>query len=235
MAKAKILTREEKLKKTYNELYNLNQKLKNISSLYYIGEDGVIYMKSSVRFLESFATLRYPDKLELFQKAIVTPNAFFDFGKRLKKSKLEIHEIEDQEGYRFELCQSDCEDLKYTLNILNYTTEEVKEKMGYKRIFEIQDKNKYDVFDSDYYPLDVDQVEALCNGKYIEVTLPTGDIIPFTKHLFMDIKNGDYIQIAKMARQKLDEEKGEYRAFFLISHDTDLYTSYTIFNKISSI
>ena len=112
--------------------------------------------------------------------------------------------------------------------------EDLKKDLKYKRIFDIQDESKYDVFESDYYPLDVSQVDDLCDRQYIEVTLPTGDLIPLTRHLFLDIKKGDYIQIAKVARQTISKEKNEYRLFFLINHDTDLYTKYTLFNKISS-
>lgn len=227
---SKVLTREECLKKSYNKLYALNQRLKNISSLYYFG-DGVIYMKSLVPFLESFAELRYPDNYLDFNGGIITPNALFDFGKKVKKSKMHIAEINDKDGHRYVFDEAD---LQYILNIVPYDLDELKHYFEYKRIFEIQDDTKYDVFESDYYPLDVSQVEDLCDGKFIEVTLPTGDLIPLTKHLFLDIKKGDYIQIARVARQIIDKEKNEYRLFFLISHGTDLYTKYTIFNKISS-
>lgn len=224
------LTRDKCLAKAYNRLYNLNQRLKNISSIYYFG-DGVIYMKSLVPFVESFLELRYPDHYADFNGGIVLPNALFNFGKNAKKSKMSITEINDKEGHRFLFEEGE---FNYTLNISPQHMEDLKKDLKYKRIFDIQDESKYDVFESDYYPLDVSQVDDLCDRQYIEVTLPTGDLIPLTRHLFLDIKKGDYIQIAKVARQTISKEKNEYRLFFLINHDTDLYTKYTLFNKISS-
>lgn len=226
----KVLTREECLKKSYNKLYDLNQRLKNISSLYYIG-DGTVHMKSLVPFLESFVELRYPEHYVDYVGGIVTPNALFDFGKKVKKSKMSIVEKNDKEGHRFEFSEND---LLYTLNIIPYELEDLKKHLNYKRFFEIQDNTKYDVFESDYYPLETSQVEDLCNGKYLEVSLPTGDLVALTKHLFLDIKKGDHIQIARVARQTIDKKKNEYRLFFLINHNTEIYTKYTLFNKISS-
>lgn len=224
------LTREKCLAKAYSRLYDLNQRLKNISSIYYF-DDGVVYMKSSVPFVESFLELRYPDHYADFNGGTILPNALFNFGKKAKKSKMIISEVEDKEGHRFNFEEGE---LNYTLNIIPQTMEDLKKNLNYKRIFDIQDESKYEVFESDYYPLDVAQVEDICNAKYIEVILPTGDLIPLTKHLMLDIKKGDYIQIAKVARQVINKEKNEYRLFFLINHDTDLYTKYTLFNKISS-
>lgn len=233
MPKAKILTREEKLKKAYTDLYKLNQKLKNISSLYYIGEDGNVYMKSLVPFLESFVKLRYPEKYEFFQRGIILPNKFFNFGKKLKKSKLIIREIDDEEGKRFGFVEDDTGNA-FNLNLLSLDIETIKRKLEYKRIFELEDKSKYEIFENNIYSLEDEQIENLFDGKYVEATLPTGDLVALTKHLFLDIKKGDTIQISKVARQAIDTKKKEYRVFFLITRNTDLYTSYTIFNKISS-
>lgn len=233
MPKAKILTREEKLKKAYTDLYNLNQKLKNISSLYYIGEDGNVYLKSLVPFLESFVKLRYPEKYTFFQRGIIPPNQFFNFGKKLKKTKLIIREIDDEEGKRFGFVEEDTGNA-FSLNLLSLDIETIKQKLGYKRIFELENSEKYETFESNSYSLTSEQIESLINGNYVEVKLLSGDLLALTKHLFLDIKKGDTIQISKIARQMIDEGKNECRLFFLITRDTDLYTSYTIFNKISS-
>lgn len=224
------LTKEEVLRKSFSKLYDLNQKLKNISSIYYFG-DGVVYMKSLVPFIESFAELRYPDRYVDFNGGIIMPNELFQFGKRIKKSKVIISEVRDKEGHRYELEEGG---YHHTINIVQFEMEELKNYLGYKRIFEIQDKKKYEVFESDYFPLDVSQIEDICKRKYIEVTLPSGDLIPLTRHLFLDIQPTDYIQIARVARQVIDKKKKEYRLFFLIEHSTDLYVKYSIFNKISS-
>lgn len=227
---SKVLTRDQCLKKSYSKLYDLNQRIKNISSLYYIG-DSVVYMKSLVPFVESFLELRYPEWYMDFRNGIVSPNALFDFGKKAKKSKMSIIEKNDKEGNRFEFCEGD---LLYTLNIIPYELEDLKKYLNYKRFFEVKDNTKYDVFEADYYPLETSQIEDLCNGKYLEVLLPTGDLIALTKHLFLDIKKGDRIQITRVARQIIDKKKNEYRLLFLINHSTELYTKYTLFNKISS-
>lgn len=238
----KVLTREDKLRKAYNDLYNLNQRLKNISSLYYISYNGLVYLKATVTFTEVFIKLRYPEKLELFHGCAITPNDFFQFGKKLKKAKLKIEEKGDEEGYRYYLYQEDCPELNYTIHMLNpladnennYLKEKIIPKF-YKRIFEIQDETKYELYDYPYYPLDVEQVEDLYSSKAINITLPSGDYIELTRNLFLDLKKGDYIQLARVARQPIEFEDNQWRVLFLIEHDTDLYNSYTLFNKISSL
>lgn len=231
----KVLTRHDRLKKEYSNLYNLNQRLKNVSSIYHIREDGTVYMKSLVPFLELVVVLRYPENYELFKDAIVTPNKFFDFGKQAKKSKLIIHEIEDEDGKRFEFGQEDSSDLSYTLHISNLDIDIIKDKFVYKRIFDIYDKDNtdYERFENDYYVLSNEEVEKLVNGKYIEITLSNGHLIPLTKQMFLDVKKEDSIQITNVARQRIPSDREEYRSFYLIAHDCELYTSYTIFNKIS--
>lgn len=229
----KILTREERLKKTYNDLYALNQKLKLISEIYYIDPSGVVYMKSLVPFLESVVTLNYRDKFESFYHAAILPNKLFDFGKRVKKSKMKIEEIQDKEGQRFQFYQTDFPDLTYTLKILSLEKEYIQKSFNYKRMFEITDAKKYEIYEDSFYPLDVSQVEDLVDSKFIEVYLPSGDMIPLTKHIFLDIKKTDYIQIRKVARQRIEGPDDVYRTFYIICHDTDLYTKYTLFNRLS--
>lgn len=238
MAK-KVLTREESLKKGYRELWNLNQRLKNISKLYYISYDGSIYMKSLLHFVEIHATLRYPEKFEHFKGCVIKPNEFFQFGKALKISKLQVEEIMDEDGYHFVFKQSDYPDLSYTMHMTNPMKEMessyLKEKIipiFYKRLFEIRDTTKYEQFEESYFPLDNDQVEDLCDAKPVEFKTPYGDTIFLTKQLCLDIKKGDFLQIVKTAKQEIPGGLNEFRVFFMITHDTDMYSSYTLFNRV---
>lgn len=234
-----MLTREESLKKGYRELWNLNQRLKNISQIYYISYDGSVYLKSLLHFVEVHVTLRYPEKFDMFKGCVVKPNELFQFGKVLKISKLQVEEVSDENGYRIIFSQSDYPSLSYTLHMVNpmkemedsYLQKQVRPNF-YKRMFELNDPDKYEHFEDPYYPLDNDMVEDLYDSKPVEFTTPYGDNIFLTRQMCLDIKRGDFFQIVKRARQQIPGKLNTYRLFYILAHDTDIYSSYTLYNRV---
>ena len=239
---AKELTKIEVLKKQYSKLYNLNQRLKNISSCYYISHAGYVYLKSLNKFSEVIIELRYPETIDFFNGAMILPNAFFDFGKNAKKTKLTIEEItKDNTGVK--LGQVDDPELNYFINIVNpdykadeeYTKKIIIPEM-YKRFFDLSNPdlyNQYPVEDAPYIKIsDEDYIDMLVNAK--EKVIPYNNtVLIFTKQLFADGKKDDSLEFRKLCFQSLKDSL--YRVFYILKHECDIYTSYTIFSVPQSI
>jgi hypothetical protein len=232
----KELTEEELLKKEYSNLVKLNQKLKNICSGYYIGYDGMIYMQSLVPFIEKVLVLNEPEKYSRFYGIMIMPNAFFEFTKNAKKTKLIITQTQNA----IHLGQNDNDELTHTLNVANpykdiddkYIREKIYPNM-YKRYFELDNDELYHKYpDSDKgYILTSDGVKSLASANPVFLSF-NDTVLTITKQLMMDIKKEDEVYIYRTCYQEMENNK--YRVFYTIEHVTDLYKSYTIFNTIQS-
>lgn len=232
MAK-KELTREDFLKKQYSNLVKINQRLKNISSGYYLAYDGTIYMNSLVSFVEKFIRLNDSDCISEFLGTEVMPNAFFEFTKVAKKSKLTITETDKG----FWLGQNDS-DLTFELPIANsnksidttYCKEIISPAM-YKRMWTLDNEEGYtkskNLIFQDLPKSCVDDLLSP-NPVYVEVT--TGNKTLLTKHIFLDLKKNDSLSIAKFGEIPID--KSSQRTFYMVKQETDLYTCYTLFNTL---
>lgn len=228
---AKILTREDILKKQYSYLAKMNQRIRYVSEAYYLSEDGVVYSKSLVPFLEKIIKLEDPENLSEFYGALVMPNAFFDFTKNAKKTKLTIEEKKkDNFIEQIIFGQIDNQDLRYTLAFANTTKDDIKNTM-YKRMFLVhEDPNviKYDNFGY-YSDFPEEMTKKIVNSEAVYYEY-NGTTLTFTKHLFLDIKKTDQISITRLGYEAMGKET--YRVFYMIRQITDLYTEYTLFNTL---
>ena len=235
MAK-KELTEEELLKKDYSNLVKLNQKLKHICSGYYIGYDGKVYMKSLVSFIEKVIFLNEPEKYSRFYGMVIMPNAFFEFTKNAKKTKLVITQTQNA----IHLGQDDNDELTHTLNVANpseeleeqYLREKIYPNM-YKRYFKLNDPELYVEFPDCGAPheLSIESIKSIANAN--PVFLAYNDtVLTITKQLMMDIKKDDMINIYRICYQEMENNK--YRVFYTLEQNTDLYKCFTIFNTIQS-
>lgn len=234
MAK-KELTEEELFKKDYSSLVKLNQKLKNVSSAYYISHDGFVYMKSLVPFVEKVIQLHEPQKYFRFAGTMIMPNAFFEFTKKAKKTKLTVTQTENC----IYLGQDDNEEVQCKINIVNtnngidkqYVLTNIQPKM-YKRYFKLNEDNIIQYEDSNTeHPLTESEIESLCKANPIFLEF-NGTTLTITKQLFLDIKKDDCISISRSHYQKIED--GKLRVFYILKHITDLYTCYTLFNTLQS-
>lgn len=240
---AKELTREDRIKKQYSELVKLNQRLKNISSCYYIHSDGMVYMKALVPFTEVVIRLRYPEKIDLFTGAMILPNEFFQFTKDAKKTKMNIKEYEEDGTKKFLFGQSDDTELEYTLNIVNqdsfdsfegkkFLHDQIIPKM-YKRYFELESDLYIQCEDKDVnYKFTEEDTDGLAKSSVMFLDF-NGTQLTITRNLFLDLKKGDKLSISRNCYQKV--EKNLCRMFYIISHETDIYNSYTTFNILQQI
>lgn len=233
------LTQLDKWKKSYSQLIKINQKMRYISSGYYIDYDGVIYMESLVPFLETVVTLHEPDKVRDFFGCMVMPNALFDFSKQAKKTKLTIakEDGDDNMGPRFLFGQTDNDTITHVLNIVNpihditYASNNLLDKM-YKRFFtnskthpEFTQYSDSETFEN----LPMEMVKKLYNSEAVYYEY-NNTVLTFTKHLILDIKKDDQLAIARMGFEHI--EKDQFRVYYRLKHTTDLYTSITLFNVL---
>ena len=233
---AKELTRDDIIKKQYSELNKINQRLKNISECYYISYDGTIYMKSLVPFVEKMIHLRYPEKINLFYGAMVLPNQFFDYAKKAKKTKMTIKENTES----FEFGQEDDQDVSITVNIVNtnekndeeYRKARIIPKM-YKRFFELGGEGYISYKDcGSFSRLNDEQIDAIANANPVVLSYNDASIT-LTKHLMLDIKKDDVINISRNCYHRIDSR--DCRVFYMLKNETDLYDCYTIFNTLQQI
>lgn len=237
----KELSEFEIYKKQYSELQKINQRLKNICSIYYIGHTGGIHMKSLVSFLEKVGTLNDPSKVDRFFGAMILPNEFFEFSKNAKKTKLTI-DYSDPSQIVFG--QDDNDELKLVVHIVNsdkeidenYMKAKIDPKMGYKRLNELNDPSKYNWIpiktpDGEVFP----PVTSYTCSEQDVINLASGlpvfikdDKVTLTlaKQMFLDIKKTDNIAIKWVCFTVI--EKGSYRVFYNIQQDTDIYTCNTL-------
>lgn len=237
MAK-KELTEFDILKKQYSNLQKINQRIKNISSGYYIAHGGVIYLLSSVDFIEKVIVLNDPSLVDRFFGCMIMPNAFFDFTKNAKKTKLTI----DAKDNEFIFGQNDNDEISYHLTIVNkdasidkdYLKVNLIPKM-YKRFFEIKDASPDYVLyknDNTFLCLTSEQQELILSAKPVYMNF-NHTTLTLTKQLIGDIKKSDgHVSIARVGYKPIDEHL--QRVFYVLKQDTDIYECYTLFNTLQS-
>jgi hypothetical protein len=235
---AKILSEDDILRKEYSDLVEMNQRLKNICEIYYIGYNGLIYVKSLVQFIEKLLVINDKDFCSKYRGLLCLPNKMFDFKKNAKKSKLIITQTE----HNIYLGQSDDPQISLTLNrgirqddeSISHESVFINEKIipeFYKKYFEII--RNTDAAGLDFKELNSELVDELSSSKMV-VYSENGMYIPLTKHLFLDIKKGDELDIAKVIyKDKGDKSFG--KVYYMIRNTTEYYTAYTLVSCISNL
>lgn len=234
MAK-KELTEADIQKKAYGTLVNINQRLKNISEGYYISHENEIYLKSLVPFIETYIVLNddISDAVSLFKGSMILPNAFFNFTKNAKKTKLTINPTLES----IYLGQLDSDDITHKINIVNSDPKSddmfIKGKIipsMYKRLFSLCNDEYIKYKDSDEYSqFSEEEIEGLLNAEPIYLTIHDKPLT-ITKELFLDLKKDDHLAISRSCYKEIEDEKK--RVFYTIKHTTNLYIGYTIFNVL---
>lgn len=225
----------EDMKKAYSNLVELNQRLKSISSIYYIDKGGVIYMKTLVEFTEVIVHLHPSLDIKPFYGCMILPNKLFEFKKVAKKTKLQFDESEPD---KIIIRDTDA-DKELVIDKVNLHMDDpegskafidtrIKPEM-YKRFFEMEEDESYIQFNdkNNFVPLREAEIEDLVNSKTLFFQVRTHGVILMTRHLMLDIKKDDNVAIAARCYQPIDDTSN--RTFYMIRHDTDMYTSYTIF------
>jgi hypothetical protein len=237
MAKVpKVLSEDEIIKKEYSNFVEMNQYLKNICEIYYIGYNNIIYMKSLVPFIEKVAILNDKNMCSMYRGLLCLPNQIFEFKKEAKKSKLIVTQTEN----KIFLGQTENDELQITLNRgvpqnNNDTPNEVpfiqSNIVGnfYKKYFEIVDKIGVD--NISFISIDSDKVDDLVSSKLVEM-INGESYIPITRHLLLDLKKDDDLAIAKLPY--VDKTKIG-KVYYLLRNTNEYYTAYTLFAAMNHL
>ena len=218
--------------KAFTNLLNLNQKLKNITSMYYIDSNDHIYIKSLVGFIETEILLLPECNPGPFKDIIINPLELFEFQKNMKGTKKKDYEYSIlEEGIK--VYHPEEEDRVILFNKLQNPDKLDSEQMVNVYIKPEFYTKYYDILmaspkvnEKSWYELSTDAVEELCNSKLITINLG-GVEINLTKQLFEDIKKTDSLSLTRL--HSTYDEKKEY---IFVKHITDMYTSFTIFAQV---
>lgn len=226
---------EDQLKKAYSELHKVNQSLKKISSLYYIRNDGMIYIKELVPFIETKAQLYEPEKVSCFYGALINPITFFDFAKQAKKSKLTAHYSEKHNTIKFG--QEDNPDLKLKIQIANPTQ---SDEMIHQSVIPEMYTKMFSLVPPEYHPFEnpsiygftTDEVDALVNKKMVSfVHETTNTPVMVTRQMALDVTTKDSMSVYPVCYQNIDE--GTAKIYFMLQRETSLYQAKSLFATLA--
>lgn len=230
-------------KKQFTNLYELNQRLKLISDVYYISHANELYMHSTVDFIEKFGRLNID--VHAFFGCMILPNKLFEFKKKLKMSKLRIFKFNDK--YEFHDQDGDILEINRLIPHVSYDDESAfialieKEKelirtniipKMYRKYFEIiplsSSKDKSDIIKSGTYEdnihfenLGEENVKILLLPE--AVTIMNGGIsFIITKNIFFDIKKDDVLSVS------FDISHTEYKMYNVFKQSNKHYQLYTL-------
>lgn len=74
----------------------LNQRLRLISDLYYIHNDGRVFLHSNLPFVERIITINNENDISSYYNTLGLPNTAFDFTKTARKTKLVVTETQNK-------------------------------------------------------------------------------------------------------------------------------------------
>ena len=229
----------DEIKKEYTELVKLNQKLKLISSCYYISYSGMVYVKTLVNFTDVIVELKKPEVFHYMRGVMILPNKFFAFTKKAKKTKLDFSSGYNKETdtMTYYFGQMDDPELTCELSVVNineendemYVRENIIPKM-YKKLFILKDMEEYRLEENPSANILTDEeVQCIIDGHPL---YSTTEELPslITKHLCLDLKKGDLLQIYKHGELPIYGKCK--KVYYIIAHSTDIYTSYTLLTDL---
>jgi hypothetical protein len=228
--------------KEYSKLKDLNQKIKLDADIYYIASSGIIFLKSSVPYIEKLAILHGDFPILMYSGLIINPSILFEFTKDAKKSKIICTNTENKLYYG----QNDNSDIHVEINRLCNIScnEEDKDKIQAEKNHEQQILNEtifpqcytrmieiYQTINdsTDEYPLSTDQIESICDGNIIYFECNDFNFT-IAKELFPSIKKTDSLAIRKLYYKNKDNPNKDY---FLFKEDSDILTIYTLIAQVT--
>lgn len=201
------------LVKQYGKLKDINQRLKYISDIYYIGNNGRIYMKSLIPFIEKFAIINENIDISAYKNSIFLPNKTYGFTSIAKKSKLSADFYID----KIILSDTNEDDVKLELNLVDENTKPYS--TFYKNLDLILDG-----INGDYITLGEDNLQRLISSEVVYIPYINTNFT-ITKNIFMCIKKTDSIDY-----KILDaiDPLNEIKKYVLFRKSTDLMSIYTL-------
>lgn len=221
----------EEIIKQYNNFRDINQKIKNISSLYYIHDSGYILMESLVPFIEKVAIIKPDVQIDQFYNKIILPNQTFAFTSNALKSKLEAELIDKNVYMQADVKKGsklDTDKATLTIHHLELDVRNVELIMSkligdtgipfYNNLSLIYDG----IRDSGFIEFSEIEFNDILNSK---VSYISDSYFTITKHIFMSIKKNDSLSYRVLNHRDMDNDKKRY---VLFKKETDIMDIYTL-------
>lgn len=221
----------EEIIKQYNSFRDINQRVKNISSLYYINDNGVILMESLVPFIEKVAIIKPDVNIDQFHNKIILPNQAFTFTSNALKSKLEADivnrniymEADVKKGSKL-----DTDKATLTIHHLELDVKNIELIMSkligdngipfYNNLSLIYDG----ISDGKFIRFSETEFNDIVNSK---VSYISEAYFTITKHIFMSIKKSDSLSYQVLNHRDMENDKKRY---VLFKKETDIMDIYTL-------
>lgn len=210
-------------KKQFSNLYELNQRLKHISDVYYISHDNRLFMHSNIDFIEKYGFIK--SDVSAFHGCMILPNKLFEFGKGLKKSKLKIYkfidkyQFEDQDGVMLDINRIIQNNEIDKSREEDYIRKDLIPKL-YKKFFELFPDMDF-VNNPNFVNIGEEMVMKLVEPDAVTIKNGSMNYI-ITKNLFFDIKKEDEVSIL------FNVHHTDYKIYNIFKQDTSIYDLYTL-------
>lgn len=199
--------------KQYGKLKDFNQRLKYISDIYYIGNNGRIYMKSLIPFIEKFAVINDNIDISAYTSGLLLPNKTYEFTSKAKKSKLDANYYMDT----IVLSDTTLDDVKIEINLVQEDTKPFS--AFYKNLDLILDNIK-----GPFIELSEDNLNRLITSEVVYIPYENTNFT-ITRNIFLCIKKTDSIEY-----KILDaiDPTNDIKKYVLFRKNTDLMSIYTL-------
>lgn len=214
----------------YKNIHEINQRLKQESSLYIILPiDGSIYIESLIPFIHKFGYINKNCQLDKYMNYGYLPNKFFEFTKNAKRTKLIYRETKDH----LYLGQDDNNEIELCLDkIIKNDISKGEVRLAYERIVDEIYKDKrmlieYTMDENEkmkFMYLSEDQIADIIKSKVIELEILNSKII-FTKQLFPSLKKTDKLGYAILPQT---DEQNPNKIYVVFKEENNLYTLFTL-------
>lgn len=203
----------EKLFKQYSKIKDINQRLKYISDIYYIGGNGYIYMKSLIPFIEKFAVVNDNIDIQAYSNSIILPNKAYGFTSIAKKSKL----VADYYMDTIVLADSTDDSLKLEINLVQ------EESKPYKSFYKNIDLILNNI-STPFITLEEENLRRLVSSEVVYIPYENTNFT-ITKNIFMSIKKTDSVDYKIL---DMVDPTNLMKKYVLFRKNTDLMTIYTL-------
>ncbi len=199
--------------KQYGKIKDVNQRLKYISDIYYIGNNRRIYMKSIIPFIEKFAVVNDNIDISAYAGSLLLPNKTYGFTSTAKKSKLDANYYMDT----IVLSDTTLDDVKLAINLVQEDTKPFSS--FYKNLDLIIDNIK-----GPFITLSEDNLNKLITSEVVYIPYENTNFT-ITRNIFLCIKKTDSIDY-----KILDaiDPTNDIKKYVLFKKNTDLMTIYTL-------
>ncbi len=204
------------LLKQYGKLKELNQRVKYISDIYYIGNDGYVYMNSLVEFIEKVGVLNDNVDISAYYNSLMLPNKTFGFTSKSKKRTMDASSTPE----KISLFDTEDSNICLDIDLAEVPKEEISNHFNfYKNLDAILDNMSLN-----FIPFTDEQFDSIAKAKVVYLPYKN-TFFTITKHIFMCVKKTDNLSYVVLDLVDADNPKKKY---VLFRKDTKIMSIYTL-------